>query len=725
MLNSARYQKIISRQVLDGLGRHGSKVEGIIPGRKAWLPGLLAVVTLGVMVGCTAAQTPTPELSPVIREVPPPTNSPTATAAPTPTPTPPATAPPATVGPGPAATPTPIPTRSPTRLSTPVVDSTAASNTPTPFPAVAPSPTPVSVAEERFPEAPDRDLYELARSLVLKTEETISRTVNPDPVSYAEGRQDPFWMIDITEARVYKTQATLRLVSPHAYWYVEVGLDISRSDLEEASEIFEQEIYPRVTAAFGTEWTPGVDNDPHLTILHAYLAGAAGYFSSVDEYPTSIQLHSNQREMFYMSDALRVNSTEYLAVLSHELQHAIHWNGDATEETWVNEGLSEVASAVAGYSPAHRQAFLRSPTTSLVDWPLTHSASPNYGAAFLFLDYLSAHYGSRADLASLVQDPLDGIPGINAYLSRLGYDVTFRGVFKDWVVANYLDEPGDGPYSYPDQDVRARVTGRMGKFGERESSIPQYSAEYTAIDLIEGDIIVRFQGQRETALLPVPVDEDGCWWSNRGDSVSSTLTRPLDLSDVGRATLTYRVWFDVEEDWDYGYVEVSNDDGSTWDILEPPRASTANPVGNSYGPGYTGSSNGWLDESVDLTPYSGQRVLVRFHYVTDDAINGAGLCFDDISVPEIGFSDDVSDGGWRSDGFFRTDNLVPQDYIVQVIAVGDGARVRQMVLDDEHLRGEIVIRDLENLEDVVLVVAALAPKTLQEATYTLTLAPAS
>ena len=550
--------------------------------------------------------------------------------------------------------------------------------------------------------------------------------MNLDPVSYTEGRQDTFWLTDIQDVRAYTSQATLRLVSPRAYWYVENGLDISLSSLEKAARVFEEEIYPRLTAASGSEWTPGVDNDPHITILHARLRGVAGYFSSVDGYPIGVHQHSNQREMFYMNaSVLKVGSREYLAVLSHELQHAIQWNGDPTEETWINEGLSQVATVVAGYRPSSQEIFLNSPTISLTNWPISQPSSAYYGAAFLFLDYLSTHYGTRDDLESLVKEPADGIPGINSYLARLGYGVTFRDVFKDWTVANFLDEPGDGLYSYPDNDVQVRVTARIGDFAERESSIPQYSAEYTEIDIIKGDIVVSFQGQRGNSLLSLSLDGGRCWWSNRGDSISSTLTRPLDLSGVDTATLRFRTWFNVEEDWDYGYVEVSTDGSFTWDIIQAPGTSPRNPVGNSFGPGYTGRSDGWLQEEVDLTPYAGQRVLLRFHYVTDEAISGAGLCFDDISVPEIGFSDSSQgDDGWQAEGFVRTDNRVLQDYIVQVIEVGDQTRVREIDLDEDN-QGEIVITGLEDLDRTVVVVAALAPKTLQEASYILTIEPAS
>jgi len=45
-------------------------------------------------------------------------------------------------------------------------------------------------------------------------------------------------------------------------------------------------------------------------------------------------------------------------------------------------------------------------------------------------------------------------------------------------------------------------------------------------------------------------------------------------------------------------------------------------------------------EKIDLTPYAGRPIVVRFEMVTDDAVNLPGLCIDDMRVPELGFSDD-------------------------------------------------------------------------------------
>ena len=232
-----------------------------------------------------------------------------------------------------------------------------------------------------------------------------------------------------------------------------------------------------------------------------------------------------------------------------------------------------------------------------------------------------------------------------------------------------------------------------------------------------GPVRLEFQGRTEITLLPTKVGKGGCWWSNSGDSISSTLTRRIDLRGQSEANLSYQVWHQVEQDWDYGYVQVSTDAGLTWDILPTANTSPENPIGNSFGSGYTGNSQGWLDESIDLSPYSGREIQIRFQYVTDDAINGSGLCFRNISVPENGPAS--ANTGWQSDGFVLINNRVRQDYIVQVIQIDQESQVSAMQLDQDN-SGEIVIDSPQEFDRLVLAISAIAPLTLQPAPYTLT-----
>ena len=63
-----------------------------------------------------------------------------------------------------------------------------------------------------------------------------------------------------------------------------------------------------------------------------------------------------------------------------------------------------------------------------------------------------------------------------------------------------------------------------------------------------------------------------------------------------------------------------------------------------------------------------------------------------------------------------------QDYIVQVIQMGEANRVDTLVLDDNNT-GEMTIAASQDRERLVVAVAALAPKTRVGAAFTLTVEP--
>jgi len=201
-----------------------------------------------------------------------------------------------------------------------------------------------------------------------------------------------------------------------------------------------------------------------------------------------------------------------------------------------------------------------------------------------------------------------------------------------------------------------------------------------------------------------------------------TLTRAFDLSEVESVTLEFWTWYDIEENWDYAYVEVSTDGGQTWEILQAPSTTDYNPNGNSFGWAYTGMSGGgeeprWIREEVDLSDYVGGEVLIRFEYITDDAVNHPGFTVDDIWIPELDYDYDAeSVDGWEAEGFIRMENILPQRWIVQVIEIaGWETRVHRLELD-EGGKGEYLI-DAGEVDEVVLVISALAPSTTEVAAY--------
>ena len=621
----------------------------------------------------------------------------------------------------------PVPTAGPVDSTTPG-PADLSTPTPEPLPNVLQAPKDTKRVKQ-FADAPDRDLFRLTKELVPGSGD-IARTVIGDATDYSVGRTDTFWLVDLTDVETYQSDFTLVLVSPHAYWYVEDGLEVSMSGIERSASRFEEDIYPAVTQVFGSEWSPGIDNDPRLNILNARLRGVAGYFSSTDEYPVSVRPRSNQREIIYIN-ALNVppGGANYDQVLAHELQHAIHWNADASEDTWVNEGLAELSTSIALNSSISIRQFLRGAPVSLVNWPTSSLGGiANYGVASLFMHFFTEHFGGRDDLRALLAQPEDSIAGIDAYLEELGYEENFEDVFRAWAAANILDtdiRDGDGILGYSDLDVKAAISGSIRGFTEARSEIPQYAVEYTELRSVSEPFTLSFQGETTTQLLPVDLGAAGCWWSNSGDSIDSTLSHRVDLAAGLTAVLEYEVWYEIEEDWDYVYVEVSVDGGQNWRIIETPETSPENPIGNGFGPGYTGASGGWVQESVDLSPFAGEDLWVRFQYVTDDAVNAAGACFRGLSIMIAGEADGITpeDPGWVADGFVFTDNVVRQYFQVQLITTGDDPQVRQMPLDADNT-GELTVLPPGDGKRLIVAVGSLAEKTRQPAGYTLSVTPA-
>ena len=637
---------------------------------------------------------------------------------------------------------TSTPTRVPVFIPTP---------TPIPMPVETLTPTPVAPAERSTAELlaetsiPERDPIALA-SRLKKVDQPIPLVVNDIPPHYAVDDKEVFWVANVDTATNYTTTATLGYLTPHLCLWVEEGSSFDQEALKRSAERFESQIYPTNRQFFGSEWTPGVDNDPHIHILQTSGLGSAvlGYYLDTDEYSRLVNPYSNEREMFYLnSESLQPGTESYESVLAHEFQHMIHWAVDSDEDTWVNEGFSELASYLNGYDVGgFDRIFSSSPDTQLTSWPDgPGQAAANYGASFLFAVYFLERFGDQA-LRRVASHQANGPAGFEAIIAE--YGLTFDDVFADWLIANYLDntELADSRYGYRGLAVGpAYLDQTHADYPvQRSATVHQYGADYIELrgqpvlnSAEVGDLVLTFTGSTEVKLVPNdPHSEKRLWWSNRGDSSNMTLTRAFDLTGLSQATLKAWLWYDIEEDWDYAYIEVSTNGGQTWDILTGQHTTDSNPNGNSFGQAYTGKSRGaadevadWIEEEMDLTPYVGQEILLRFEYVTDGAVNQAGFCVDDIAIPELGYLYDAeTDGEWIAEGFIRTDNILPQRFLVQLVVLGPDVRVRRMELDEAQA-GRLVVEGLgKGVERAVLVVSALAPVTTELASYEYSIEPA-
>ena len=584
-----------------------------------------------------------------------------------------------------------------------------ASPEPSPAPTAAPSPTPQSTDA-----LPDANLIDLARRF-RGLPAGAPRDVRDEPLGYEAGDAAEFSILELDGPSLRTASTTLRLVTDHAYFWVEDGL--SAANVARFGADFESIVYPRVTEAFGDVRSPGVDGDPRISIVHADLAGAGGYVTSVDGYSRAVAPRSNEREAIYLdSHILASPGPNYNALLAHELQHLVHAAADDGEEAWVDEGLAQVAAELTGGGTGQIDAFLRSPDSQLNHW--VSGGGIHYGESQLFVRYLLDRFGGRDNAAELLAQPEDGIEGVEAYLEA--YDTTFDEAFADWLVANYLDEAGSERFEHRGASLRTSIATSIGGYGDGEGAVHQFAADYLEVSAPGGGILT-IDGADDLG-IGIEAQDGAFWWSNTADGIDSRMTRAFDLSGLDAATLRFKVWYDIERGWDYGYVAASTDAGETWETLAGRHTTDFDPVLQAYGPGYTGDSGGrWLDEEIDLTPYAGGELLLRFEYVTDAATHGRGFAVDDIEVPELAFVDGAAaDGDWLREGFRRVDGPLEQRFLLRLISVEPG-RPPSVRPGDFNVGN--VAQVLLGPEPVTVVVAAVTRGTTEEAAYTWSLAP--
>jgi hypothetical protein len=118
-------------------------------------------------------------------------------------------------------------------------------------------------------------------------------------------------------------------------------------------------------------------------------------------------------------------------------------------------------------------------------------------------------------------------------------------------------------------------------------------------------------------------------------------TPPIRVPDVRRTYLEFNHFYEMEAGWDGGRIEYSIDGGDRWGVIAPsggyPEASI---FAFNEGPGYSGTSGGWIPSRVDLTQFGGSTIQIKFVFKSDDSNFRAyaGWFIDDLNLhqPESG-----------------------------------------------------------------------------------------
>ncbi len=297
---------------------------------------------------------------------------------------------------------------------------------------------------------------------------------------------------------------TLRRSGSYANYYVEDDywnkLDASNQDdrlslLNNISDEFDQKIYPQLHDVYGSEWSPGIDDDPKINIVFTQIIQeAGGYFNPNDEYPKSqiVDGRSNEREIIYLNVS-HLGDSRLKSFLAHEFQHMINWyqktkTYGVEEEVWLNEALSEYASTASGFDlnypgsnlESRVNIFLRDSDDSLTEW---NNLSADYGAVNLFIQYLADHYGAGI-IKHIITGQKTGISAIDEAIKKAGYNETFASVFNNWTIANLLNNSyiaNNDNYSYKNSNlsyINFHITPSVAY--EFKTSDNKFSGDFTA-----------------------------------------------------------------------------------------------------------------------------------------------------------------------------------------------------------------------------------------------------
>jgi len=151
--------------------------------------------------------------------------------------------------------------------------------------------------------------------------------------------------------------------------------------------------------------------------------------------------------------------------------------------------------------------------------------------------------------------------------------------------------------------------------------------------------------------IGTPFDGAYYYYSGAGDRLDNFMYKGFLLP--GGASLTAKVKYSIELDWDYAYLVVSTDGGATWSGIETNLSTTTNPHGQNFGYGITGSSgNAWVTLTADLSGLPvATPVLLGFRYWTDPNTGGFGFMVDNIEISDHPLDGAEADAGWTFDGF--------------------------------------------------------------------------
>lgn len=514
---------------------------------------------------------------------------------------------------------------------------------------------------------------------------------------------------------------------------------------------FDNNMYPTETAFFGT---PDL-HDGSYSLLEAWGYFAPGTFYNeagrqvvlvsnvIDDafydptYPNYIAgFYSPSFEAYFDRNIMSIDTHDwanrvgpdgsrpylYEGVFAHEYQHLLHDDYDPGEVELINEGLSMFAEFLTGYVVGDDaySTFQELPENSLPVWEDQGGREivADYGNVFLFQMYLYEKFGQEfIQYEFMNQD--NGIASINSTLAAFNKQTSFADLYHDFAVAVLIDsKQANYRYGFEFGDVAIDIGTPTDPNPDAYDTpgAPPWGTDYIWIEGDPKDLgKFTFDGVDFTILDKT--------WTSDGDVLFSGTGDLLDnwaiFETTGGGVLSIDTLWDLEDYWDYAFVQVSTDGGYTWISLadnegystfdyDPGAISTA--VDNL--PGLTSWVPDWVTLSYDLSPYAGQDILVAFRLVTDWATHYGGWWIDAVYMDGV----EIYDGS-DAEVFMDITEVVPisNNFTVTFVGIkekakGSDYKVHTMKLADIDQTGLFELnRVLQWADSAVMLVTFDAP----------------
>lgn len=382
----------------------------------------------------------------------------------------------------------------------------------------------------------------------VKTPQQETSTSNLQ-TTQSVGESRLFWVPNIETMDHYQINVTLRVEGPHCLIYSDLSSSLDPM-FQNMNRSFERVIYPSLQEFYGSP--SDLDGNHKIIILVFDIIDGlgsgqyvAGFFYALNQYLnkdlTPSQKYSNEAEIIHIDGnqgLSQLNAGDF-ETIAHEFQHMIHFVHDDDENIWLDEGASMFAEFLIGEDPFADDDYLlkfrSNPHVSLTYWDYYDSQGlvmANYAAAYAFFLYLAEHYGGASIIQKIVNQSANSAVSVMYALQEEGYTAQFKEVFRNWTIANYLDDTSfaGGAYGYYNTSRIMSDSSLEGEFytsaiSRNENSVPYWGTDYFKFNNRLGlPFNLEFQGDRTSRFLVTAI------FTNTTSFPFNTKVVPIELS---------------------------------------------------------------------------------------------------------------------------------------------------------------------------------------------------